>query len=136
MTREALLSLTALQLGKAIKAGETTAIEATRAMLDNIKIKDKLNNCYITVDEDAAMERAKQAQQAILKGKLTGALAGVPVAVKDNICTEGLRTTCGSRMLEHFIPPYSATVVERMERAGLILLGKTNMDEFAMGSTT
>ena len=136
MTREALLSLTALQLGKAIKAGETTAIEATGAMLDNIKIKDKLNNCYITVDEDAAMERAKQAQQAILKGKLTGALAGVPVAVKDNICTEGLRTTCGSRMLEHFIPPYSATVVERMERAGLILLGKTNMDEFAMGSTT
>lgn len=136
MTREALLSLTALQLGKAIKAGETTAIEATGAMLDNIKIKDKLNNCFISVGEDAAMERAKQVQQAILKGKLMGPLAGVPVAVKDNICTEGLPTTCGSRMLEHFIPPYSATVVKRMERAGLILLGKTNMDEFAMGSTT
>lgn len=136
MTREALLSLTALQLGRAIKVGETTAIEATQAILDNVKIKDKLNNCYITVDEEKAIEQAKRIQQAIMKGELTGPLAGVPVAVKDNICTEGLRTTCGSRMLDQFVPPYSATVMEHLKQAGMILIGKTNMDEFAMGSTT
>ena len=136
MTKESLTSLTALQLGRAIKAGETTAIEATQAILNNVKIKDKLNNCYITVDEEKAIEQAKRIQQAIMKGELTGPLAGVPVAVKDNICTEGLRTTCGSQMLDQFVPPYSATVMEHLKQAGMILIGKTNMDEFAMGSTT
>lgn len=131
-----ILSYTAVELSNLIKKGEITAIEATEATLRRIEEQEPQIHAYITVDGEAALKNAALIQQKINAGELTGPLAGVPVAIKDNICTKGLRTTCASKMLHNFIPPYSAEVVKRLERAGVIILGKTNMDEFAMGSTT
>lgn len=131
-----LMSLTALELGKKIRERETSAVEAAREALDQIKKVDKTLNCFVTVDEERALRRAEEVQKKIEAGELTGPLAGVPAAVKDNLCTEGLRTTCSSRMLEHFVPTYTAEAVENLERAGAVVIGKSNMDEFAMGSTT
>ena len=131
-----LLELTAVELSGKIKAGEATVMEAAAAVLKRIKEKDGAYRCYITVDEDAVMERAKEIQEKINKGHLTGPLAGVPVAVKDNICTKGMLTTCASKMLGNFVPVYTAEAVLRLEEAGALMIGKTNMDEFAMGSTT
>ncbi len=131
-----LMKMTALELAKAIKEGKTTAMEATGACLDRIKEMEPKVHAFITVDEEGAMEQARRVQKEIEEGRQTGPLAGVPIAVKDNICTKGMRTTCGSRMLEYFVPPYDAFVTERIKKAGMVILGKTNMDEFAMGSTT
>ena len=131
-----LMKLTAVQLNKKIKAKEITVLEATKAALDKIKEVDSLYNCYVTVDEECAIKRAKEVQKLIDEGILTGPLAGVPVAIKDNICTKGIRTTCGSKILHNFVPTYSAEAVSNLEKAGAVILGKTNMDEFAMGSTT
>ena len=111
-------------------------MEAAEAVLARIEKEDKKYNCYVTVDRDGALAQAKAVQAKIEAGELTGPLAGVPVAVKDNICTDGLRTTCSSKMLHHFVPAYSAEAVRNLQRAGAVILGKTNMDEFAMGSTT
>ena len=115
---------------------KTTAVEATEAMLERIADKDKELNCYVTVDKEGALKQAKQVQEKIEKGELTGSLAGVPVAIKDNLCTEGLLTTCASRILHNFVPAYTAEAVVNLQKAGAVILGKTNMDEFAMGSTT
>ncbi len=131
-----LLDLTAVELGKKIKAGEVTVVEATRAALEQIKERDELYNCYVTVDEEGALKRAEEVQKLIDNGQLSGPLAGVPAAIKDNMCTEGLLTTCSSRILENFVPTYTAEAVLNLEKAGAVILGKTNMDEFAMGSTT
>ena len=131
-----LLSLSAVELGAAVKEGKTTAVEAMRAVLDRIEQTEELYHCYVTVDRDGALARAKEVQKKIEAGELTGPLAGVPVAVKDNLCTEGILTTCASRILENFVPTFSAEAVLNLERAGAVLIGKTNMDEFAMGSTT
>ncbi|MCR2047543.1 Asp-tRNA(Asn)/Glu-tRNA(Gln) amidotransferase subunit GatA [Acetatifactor muris] len=131
-----LLSLSASELGRAIREGRTTAVEAMEAVLEQIEEKEKIYHCYVTVDTEGALRRAEEVQKRIVAGELTGPLAGVPVAVKDNLCTQGLLTTCSSRMLRNFIPPYSAEAVKSLERAGAVLIGKTNMDEFAMGSTT
>ena len=131
-----ILDLTALELAAAIKRGETTAVEAAAACISRIKEREPEIHAFITLDEEGAMRQAKTVQAEIEAGKLTGPLAGVPAAVKDNICTRGLPTTCGSRMLEHFIPPYDAFAAKRIKEAGIVILGKTNMDEFAMGSTT
>jgi len=128
--------MTAVQLSAAIMEGRTTAVEAAEAVLARIEKEDKKYNCYVTVDRDGALAQAKAVQAKIEAGELTGPLAGVPVAVKDNICTDGLRTTCSSKMLHHFVPAYSAEAVRNLQRAGAVILGKTNMDEFAMGSTT
>ncbi len=128
--------MTALQLSAAIKAGETTAVEAAEAVLARIDEEDKKYNCYVTVDREGALAQAKAVQSRIEAGELTGSLAGVPVAVKDNICTEGLLTTCASRILYNFVPTYTAEAVKNLQKAGAVILGKTNMDEFAMGSTT
>lgn len=128
--------LTALELGSKIRAGEISAVEAARAQLDIIAEREKEYHCYITVLEEEALARAKEVQEGIRTGKYTSPLAGVPVAIKDNICTKGIRTTCASKILENFIPPYHATVMEKLDAAGMVVLGKTNMDEFAMGSTT
>ena len=135
MDSEQIIKLSALELGKAIKNKETTSEEATRAYLDAIKANDGKYNSYITVRDEAIAE-AKIIDEKIASGELTGDFAGVPVAVKDNMCTEGVLTTCGSNMLHNFVPPYDATVVKKIEEAGMVILGKVNMDEFAMGSTT
>lgn len=131
-----LRKLTALELGRAIKEGCCTAAEATVLALDTIREKNEENNAFITVLEERAMTRAKEVQKKIEHGELTSPLAGVPFGVKDNICTKDILTTCGSKMLSDFVPPYTATAIEKLEAAGGILLGKLNMDEFAMGSTS
>ena len=131
-----LMSLTAVELGKKIKSGEVTAVDATKAALEQIKKLDGTYNCYVTVDEEAALAEASEVQKKIEAGELTGPLAGVPVAIKDNMCTEGMLTTCSSRILYNFKPTYSAEAVLNLKKAGAVVIGKTNMDEFAMGSTT
>ena len=131
-----LLKLTAVELGKKIKAKEVTAVEATQAVLDQIeKMEDSINS-YVTVDKEGALKRAKEVQALIEEGKLTGPLAGVPVAIKDNMCTKDMLTTCSSKILGNFYPTYTAEAVVNLEKAGAVIIGKTNMDEFAMGSTT
>jgi aspartyl-tRNA(Asn)/glutamyl-tRNA(Gln) amidotransferase subunit A len=132
-----LMSLTAVELGKKIKAGEVTAMDAAKEALAAIKEKDNIINSFVTVlDEDAVQKRAEEVQRQIEAGTLTGPLAGVPAAIKDNMCTEGILTTCSSKILENFKPTYSSEAVLNLEKAGAVMIGKTNMDEFAMGSTT
>lgn len=131
-----LLELTASQLAIEIKEGRTTAVAAMEAVISRIEQRESELNCYISFDKKEAMEAAKRAQEAIEAGVLTGPLAGVPMAVKDNLCTEGILTTCASKILENFVPTYSAEAVRLLEEAGAVIVGKTNMDEFAMGSTT
>lgn len=131
-----ILSYTAVELARAIKAGEVTAVEAMRAVLDRIQAREEEIHAYITIDPEEALKRAEEAQEKIEAGELAGPLAGVPVAIKDNLCTEGMLTTCASKILHNFIPTYTAEVVRNLERAGAVIIGKTNMDEFAMGSTT
>ena len=131
-----LLSLSAVELGAAIGTGKATAVEAMEAVLGRIAEAEEELHCYITIDKEKALERAQSAQRRIEAGELTGPLAGVPMAVKDNLCTEGMLTTCASRILGNFVPTYTAQAVQNLERAGAVIIGKTNMDEFAMGSTT
>ena len=131
-----ILDMTAVELAAAIKAGKTTAVEATEAVLSLMEEKDEQLNCYVTVNKEKALAQAKAVQQKIEAGELSGPLAGVPVAIKDNMCTEGMLTTCSSKILGNFVPTFSAEAILNLEKAGAIILGKTNMDEFAMGSTT
>lgn len=131
-----LLDLTAVELAKEIKAGNTTAVEAMQAVIDQIEKTEGTLNCYVTFDKEQALERAKEAQKKIEAGELTGPLAGVPVSIKDNMCTEGVKTTCSSKILDDFVPTFSSEAVLNLEKAGAVMIGKTNMDEFAMGSTT
>lgn len=131
-----LMSLTAAELGKKIQAKEVTAVEAAKEALAQIREKEAVLNSFVTVDEEDALRRAAEVQKKIECGELTGPLAGVPVAIKDNMCTEGMLTTCSSKILYNFKPTYSAEAVLNLEKAGAVMIGKTNMDEFAMGSTT
>ena len=131
-----ILSLTAVELAKAIREGRTTAVEATQAVLDKIAAGEDTYHCYVTVEREKALKQAEEVQKKIEAGELTGPLAGVPFAIKDNMCTEGTLTTCSSKILENFVPTFSAEAVLNLEKAGAVILGKTNMDEFAMGSTT
>ena len=131
-----LMSLTAVELGKKIQAKEVTVEEAVKAAIASIKAKEEKINSFVTIDEEGALKKAADVQAKIDAGELKGALAGVPVAIKDNMCTEGLLTTCSSKILYNFIPTYTAEAVKRLEDAGCVIVGKTNMDEFAMGSTT
>lgn len=131
-----LLDLTAVELAKEIKSGKTTAVKAMEAVIEQIEKKEKELNCYVTFDKERALMLAQKTQEAIEKGQIDGPLAGVPVAIKDNMCTKDVLTTCSSKILENFIPTYSAEAVVKLEKAGAVIIGKTNMDEFAMGSTT
>lgn len=131
-----ILDLTALELGRKIKAKEISVREAVQAVLDQIREVEPAVHGYVSYDEESALKRADEVQQKIDDGILTGPLAGVPMAVKDNICTKGYATTCASKILENFVPTYAAQAVENLIDAGAVIIGKTNMDEFAMGSTT
>lgn len=131
-----LMSLTAVELDRKIKEKEVTVEEAVTAALDAIEKREAQVHSFVTVDREGALKRAKEVQAKIDAGELTGPLAGVPVAIKDNMCTKGLLTTCSSKILYNFVPTYTAEAVLNLEKAGAVILGKTNMDEFAMGSTT
>ena len=126
-----ILDMTACQLAAAIKNKEVTVSEAVKAVLAQIHAKEEIYNCYVTVDEEGALAQAKEIQEKIDAGILTGALAGVPVAIKDNMCTEGILTTCSSKILNNFVPTFSSEAVLNLQKAGAVIL-----DEFAMGSTT
>ena len=131
-----ILKMTAVELAAAIGNKEVTVTEAVEAVLLQIEKTESLYNCYVTVDKEGALKQAKEVQEKIDAGELTGPLAGVPVAIKDNMCTEGLLTTCSSKILGNFVPTYSSQAVLNLQKAGAVIIGKTNMDEFAMGSTT
>lgn len=130
------MNLTAVELGKKIKAKEVTVKEAVEAAIAQIEKSEDTLNCYVTVDKEGALKKAEEVQKLIDNGTLTGPLAGVPVAIKDNMCTKDMLTTCSSKILSNFVPTYTAEAVVNLEKAGAVILGKTNMDEFAMGSTT
>ncbi len=129
-----LRTLTALELGAAIRKGEVSVVEATQAALDAIRERDGALNIFITVEGERALARAEQLQKGVKDA--VSPLYGVPMGVKDNICTKGVKTSCASKILGDFKPPYDATVVEKLAAAGAVGLGKLNLDEFAMGSTT
>ena len=131
-----ILDMTAVELAAAIKNKEVTVKEATEAVLDQIEKSESTYHCYVTVDKEGALRKAEEVQKKIDAGELTGPLAGVPVAIKDNMCTEGLLTTCSSKILGNFVPTFSSEAVLNLQKAGAVIMGKTNMDEFAMGSTT
>ena len=133
--------MSALELGEAIAAGRVTIPEVVSATFSEIRSREESLHCFLTLAEQSARQRAVRLQAIVesenpFEKPEEGLLVGVPFAVKDNLCTKGLRTTCGSAMLEHFVPTYSAGVVNLLEKAGAVLVGKTNMDEFAFGSTT
>lgn len=131
-----LKDLSALELSTAIKKGEAGVEEAVKVSLEQIKKSEDTVHAFLETDEEKVYQRVKEVEAGIASGKYSGPLAGVPIAVKDNICTKGRKTTCASKILGNFVPPYDAEAVKKLEEAGMIILGKTNMDEFAMGSTT
>ena len=128
--------LTVHELQEKIKNKELTVTEITNAYIDRINEKEKDVNAFITLLTDDASKKAKEIEEKINNGEIKSDLAGIPIGIKDNICTKGVRTTCASKMLENFISPYNATIAQKLDDAGLINLGKMNMDEFAMGSST
>jgi len=129
------VQLTIDQAAELMRKGELTSLELTQAVLDRIYEHDNDVKAYLTVTPEAALEQAREADRRRAEG-LDGPLLGIPVALKDNICQSGVPTTCGSHILESFVSPYDATVVERLRASGAVLIGKTNLDEFAMGSST
>jgi len=129
------LELGISELKEAYWKGDLDPREVTRLYLERIQEVDEEIGAYITVDHQGALQEAEEAARRIREGE-GSPLTGIPLAIKDNICTKGLRTTCASRILYNFIPPYDATVIERLKEQGAVILGKTNMDEFAMGSST
>ncbi|MGA5819779.1 Asp-tRNA(Asn)/Glu-tRNA(Gln) amidotransferase subunit GatA [Kitasatospora sp. NPDC094028] len=131
-----LIRYTAAETASAIAKGEVSAVEVAQAHLDRIDAVDKKVNAFLHVDTEGALTAAKAVDEKRAKGEELGPLAGVPLALKDVFTTKGIPTTCGSKMLEGWIPPYDATLTSRLKDAGVVILGKTNMDEFAMGSST
>ena len=131
-----LTRMTAVDLAAGIKNKEFSAVDVAKAHFDQIAVVDKKLNAFLFIDEDGAMAQAANVDKKLASGEFLGPLAGVPVAVKDIFTQKDIPTTCGSRILENWRPPYDSTVVSRMKNADMVLLGKVNMDEFAMGSST
>jgi len=129
-------NLTIHELRDMLRKGEATSLAVTGSVLGRIRAVDGKVKAYITVTEELALRQAEQADKRIKSGDIPSPLLGIPIAVKDNMCTEGIKTTCASKILGNFVPPYDATVVRKLNQAGSVLCGKPNMDEFAMGSST
>jgi aspartyl-tRNA(Asn)/glutamyl-tRNA(Gln) amidotransferase subunit A len=131
-----LYALTAHELHEKLKQGEITSVELTKSVFDRIgKVEDRIKS-YITLTEELAMEQAAAADELFKRGDELPPLTGIPVAIKDVICTKGVLTTCGSQILGNFVSPYDATVMQKLYSQNIVMVGKTNMDEFAMGSST
>ena len=130
-----ILNLSVTELSKKIKSKELSSKEATEAYLAKIKESDGEIGAYLTVTDESALKKAEEVDKRIAAGETLGALAGIPGGIKDNMCTKGVKTTCASKMLENFVPCYSSTAVEKLQSDDFVMLGKLNMDEFAMGST-
>ena len=128
--------LTVHELQEKLEKREISITEITKAYIERIEQKEKDVQAFVTILDKEAMEQAKDIQSKIEKGEIKGELAGIPIGIKDNMCTKGIKTTCSSKMLENFVAPYNATVVEKINHENMISLGKLNMDEFAMGSST
>jgi len=131
-----LYSLTITQAHELLRQRKISSLELTQALLERIREVDGQIGAYLTVTEAVSLEQARQADERLRRGERVTPLTGIPFGVKDSIVTEGVRTTCGSRILEHYVPPYQATAVRRLLEAGAVLLGKHNLDEFSMGSST
>ena len=130
-----LITRSAAELATALQQGETTSVECTTAFLDRIEATNSTINAFLSIDRNGALAKAEAVDADRAQGKPLGPLAGLPVAVKDVLCTNDQPTTCASRMLKTFKPPYDADVVRRLREADAVILGKTNMDEFAMGGS-
>ena len=128
--------ISAGRISRGVAGKSFSAVEITESHISKIKANDEKIGAFLTLCEEDALAQARAIDKKISEGRPVGKLAGVPVAIKDNICTDGIRTTCASKMLEDFIPPYNATVVEKLLEEDAVIIGKTNMDEFAMGSST
>jgi aspartyl-tRNA(Asn)/glutamyl-tRNA(Gln) amidotransferase subunit A len=129
-------NLTAYEIKKLLDKKEISISEVTESYLKRIKEKEKDIEAFTTICEEEARENAKRIEEGIKKGEITSAFAGIPIGIKDNISTKGIATTCSSRMLENYIPPYDATVIEKVKSENLNIMGKLNLDEFAMGIST
>src|SRR5260370_32071495 len=131
-----LYTLTIHEAGELLRQRKISSVELTRAHLDRIRAVDDKVKAFTTITDDLALKQAEEADRRLRSGENVTPRTGIPLAIKDAICTTDVTTTCGSRMLEHFKPPYDATVMERLNADGVVMMGKTNMDEFAMGSST
>lgn len=129
-------SLTVSEARELLAKGEVSSVDLAKAMLDRISQVDDKVKAFVTVCADKALAQAQEVDDRLAKGEGLGPLAGIPMVLKDNMCTEGVLTSCSSKILKGFVPPYNATVVEKLQEAGAVILGKANMDEFAMGSST
>ncbi len=125
----------AFEIREQVRTGDVTAVDVARAYLDRAETLNPKLSCFLTIDHEGALAAAAQVDRARMAGESLGPLAGVPVAVKDNLCTRGVRTTCASKILDDYIPPYDAHVIQELRNAGAVIIGKTNLDEFAMGSS-
>ena len=131
-----IVDMTVTELSEKLRSRKLSAEEAAKAYLGQMEKREPEVGAYLTVTREAALETARKVDQKRMKGEELHPLAGIPTGIKDNICTKGVKTTCASRMLENFVPPYDAAVIERLKDCHIVMLGKLNMDEFAMGSTT